>query len=105
MDDYSKKIEKILVSGDSMSPLYSDGDILIVDIYAYNEKYPSVDDIIVFKHPYIMDFLMVKKIAEIRDDGRLFVIGVNPAYSTDSRSFGTISQEAVLGKVIGKEVI
>ncbi len=96
-------IQKILVSGDSMSPLYSNGDIILLDTQAYVEQHPVVGDIIVCKHPYIKDYLMIKQIADIQEDGRFFVLGINPDESTDSRSFGAILPSAVLGKVVGKE--
>ncbi len=99
---HSNRIEKIKVSGNSMLPLYSDGDILMLDILAYDKISPIVGDIIVCKHPYVKDMLLIKKVSRIDKDKRLFIVGINPDESTDSRSFGTISQRSVLGKIICK---
>ena len=40
----------------------------------------------------------VKRIERI-DDGKVFVIGDNLAYSTDSRHFGWLSKDQVMGRV------
>ncbi len=102
-DNSSANISKILVSGDSMSPLYHDGDILSVDTDAYKNSQPNIGDIIVFKHPFTKDTLLIKQIAEIKTNGNLYVLGTNAKESTDSRSFGAIPLKSVYGKVIQKE--
>ncbi len=102
MSNKVEQREKILVSGDSMSPLYSNGDILWMDSSAYENNNPEIGDIIVCNHPYVKDMLLVKKVSNINEDGRLFILGLNSSESTDSRSFGTIAMDAVLGKIIGK---
>ncbi len=90
---------KISISGDSMSPLFLDGDILNVDSSAYEDKEVLAGDVIVFNHPFIKDFIMIKKVKEIIDS-RYFVIGINESKSTDSRHFGTIKKESIIGKVV-----
>ncbi len=82
-----------------MSPLFCDGQLLQVDTQAYARQTPEVSDIILCEHPYRKDFLLIKKIEKIDEHGKFFVVGVNTSSSTDSRSFGSIHRDAILGKV------
>ncbi len=102
MDTNKDTIVQAKVSGDSMSPLYLDGDIIDVDTSAYTFQKPKINDDVLLEHPYQKDFYMLKRISEITPDGRFMVLGLNARQSTDSRSFGSIRQSAIIGKVIGK---
>ena len=68
----------------------------------WSRRPPRVGDVVLTKHPFQSDVLMVKRIASIDATGRLFVIGDNPDESSDSRSFGSLRTDAVIGKVVGK---
>lgn len=96
-----KKREKILLSGDSMSPLYSNGDVLWIDPFAYKKKLPKVGENVLCRHPYEKDRWLVKRIDAIDEKGCLFLMGINKNHSTDSRSFGMISSKLLAGKVVG----
>jgi nickel-type superoxide dismutase maturation protease len=89
------KRKAFLVAGDSMTPTLADGDKVLVDATGYI----AVGDVILAKHPYKSDVKIVKRVSEIADDGRLTLNGDNPATSTDSRTFGTVSLESIVGKV------
>ncbi len=86
-----------------MSPLYLDGDCVAVDSAAYSDKTPIVGDVVLCQHPFIKDYLMIKKIESIDQQGRFFVVGINKQTSTDSRSFGAIAGSLIFGKVVGKK--
>ncbi len=100
MNKESDNIIKAQVSGDSMSPLYLDGEIIEIDTAIYRELEPVIGDDVLFKHPYQKYTYILKRIAEITADNRYYVLGLNPKQSTDSRSFGSISRESIIGKVI-----
>ncbi len=102
MNSDNKNIIKAKVSGDSMLPLYFDGEIIEIDTTAYLHKLPQVDDDILFKHPYQKQTYLIKRIAEVTADGDYYVLGLNPSQSTDSRSFGAIKLKAIVGKLIKK---
>jgi signal peptidase I len=91
---------KILrVSGNSLFPKFSEGDFVIVcKIPFFFYKNANQGDIIVFKH---VDYgLMMKKVESFSPDGQqVWVVGTHPD-STDSRDFGFISMQSVIGKVI-----
>ena len=54
---------------------------------------PTVGDIVMISHDGLEK---IKRIAR-QEHGRIYVLGDNPAASTDSRSFGWIGEEQVLG--------
>lgn len=87
------------VSGDSLWPEFQNGDfVLTLKIpILYDSWRPG--DVVAFRHP--LYGLLIKKVDHRRlEDGRLFVTG-NVAHSLDSREFGAISPDTVIGKVIG----
>jgi signal peptidase I len=57
-----------------------------------------VGDTIVFRNPEVG--ILIKKVTAMQPGERPYVVsGVHP-YSVDSRQFGPIAQDAVIGKVI-----
>ncbi len=86
------------VSGDSLSPLYRDGDFVMVSNLPLHTRRLEPGDVVAFrKHPY---GVMLKRIDRYNlNDGTLFVIGYHPA-SIDSRRFGLLEAGQVLGKVV-----
>jgi len=81
------------VDGESMSPLIKSGD----RVFAKKEKEYRKGDIVVSKHPFKRNLVLIKQIDIISEAG-ISLRGMNPE-STDSRSLGKIPQNYVLGKV------
>jgi nickel-type superoxide dismutase maturation protease len=80
------------VQGESMSPTLKPGQYLISWNWFLNLK---VGDLVVLKK----ERLMVKRAQKLRAN-EVFVVGDNPAQSTDSRQFGWISKDQILGKIV-----
>jgi len=80
-----------------MSPTLEPGDWLLVDPDAYVETPPAVGDMVLLPDPRDPALLLVKRVAEVRDDD-LFVAGDSPGASTDSRAFGSVAVRAVEGR-------
>ncbi|MCM2388032.1 nickel-type superoxide dismutase maturation protease [Streptomyces albipurpureus] len=85
------------VFGPSMYPTLRPGDQLLVHYGA--QVRPG--DIAVLRHPLQQDLLIVKRIAERRDGG-WWVLGDNPGADGDSRVFGAVPPELLLGRVRGR---
>lgn len=86
-------ISRFTVSGNSMSPSLKEGqDILSVNWFVN----PKVGDIVVIKYD---GKEMVKRVEKI-ENGQIFVEGDNKQESTDSRDFGSVSKDKIIGKVI-----
>ncbi|MEX0173358.1 nickel-type superoxide dismutase maturation protease [Streptomyces sp. LMG1-1-1.1] len=82
------------VTGVSMVPALLHGDRLFVH-YGGRLKPGCVA---VLRHPLQQDLLIVKRLSERRDGG-WWVLGDNPAAEGDSRVFGAVPPELVLGRV------
>ncbi|WP_149829345.1 nickel-type superoxide dismutase maturation protease [Streptomyces tailanensis] len=82
------------VTGPSMVPTLHHGDRLLVH---YGARL-RVGDVVVLRHPFQQDLLVVKRIAERRDGG-WWVLGDNAYAGGDSTDYGVVPDELVLGKV------
>jgi phage repressor protein C with HTH and peptisase S24 domain len=86
------RYQMAVVSGLSMIPTLAPGERLLVRL----DGPIVIGDIVVFKRDSQFD---VKRVLRIESDG-VFVQGDNDLVSTDSRSYGLIPFEDVLGTVI-----
>jgi nickel-type superoxide dismutase maturation protease len=87
-------IKFIKVTGQSLSPEYQEGDFVMIVTVPFFLFKPG--NTIVFQHPVYG--MMIKKILRGDPQG-LFVIGTHPN-SVDSRQFGLIERQSVLGVVV-----
>lgn len=85
----------VVVAGDSMLPTYRSGDWLLVR----RTKRVAVGDVIVAPDPRDGRRLLVKRITHAAPGGWV-IEGDHPDRSTDSRAFGPISCDAVIGSVL-----
>jgi len=89
---------KYQISGNSMTPALKNGQTIIVNRLSYLFNDPKKEDIIALKDPRDGKIL-IKRITKIA--GReIFVQGDNKKASTDSRVFGMIDHNDIIGKVI-----
>jgi signal peptidase I len=84
------------VQGDSMFPTLKDGDKVMI----IRTRSIVPGDVVLADHPYKSSVKMLKRVTEINDEGRYLVAGDNPAESTDSRAFGSLSIECIQGKAV-----
>ena len=96
-------MREIIVHGSSMWPTFRDGERLLM---APLEGTPlegalRVGQVVVAEHPFKRGVLMVKRIARVEADGRLFLEGDNPdpLASEDSHNFGSVGASALLGVI------
>jgi len=87
----------IKVSGESLTPEFQPGDFVLVSKIPFLFVPPSPGDVIAFRQPGYG--LLIKRIQNLEPDGGVNVIGNHPE-SIDSRVFGIVRREAILGKVI-----
>ncbi|MBQ0828255.1 nickel-type superoxide dismutase maturation protease [Streptomyces tagetis] len=82
------------VSGPSMVPTLHHGDLLVVHWGAR----VRAGDVVVLRHPFQQDLLVVKRAVERRGTG-WWVLGDNPFAGGDSTDYGVVPGELVLGRV------
>jgi len=90
-------VRRVAVQGDSMRPALEPGDRLLV----LRLLRPRPGDVVAVVDPRDGERVMVKRVAAVDpDDGRVTVLGDNPAASTDSRMFGPVRSDHVLGRAV-----
>jgi nickel-type superoxide dismutase maturation protease len=82
-----------------MAPLLQAGDEVLVDLRAYRRQPPRRGDIVLVQHPYQPALRLVKRVMAIVEGEHYQLQGDNPPESTDSRSFGAVSAQHILGRV------
>jgi signal peptidase I len=92
--------------GDSMSPNYNDGDWLLFRVLPAKSKANQLVGKVVLiqrQSEFGTDFLQVKRVTQVSDRNNIteiWVEGDNKGESTDSRSWGPLNSDEVIGKLI-----
>jgi nickel-type superoxide dismutase maturation protease len=86
---------KVRVEGNSMFPTLADGEVVVVQ--------PSCSiidgDVVLAEHPFKK--LRIIKRASV-SGSKVTLIGDNPAESSDSRMFGDVGMDSIVGKVVAR---
>ena len=82
----------------SMEPFLMDGDFALVRM---NPKRVREGDVVVLEDPRNSKKI-IKRVERIREGGDCYVVGDNRQMSTDSRSFGPVPMEQIVGKLVFK---
>lgn len=104
-------VSRYVVDGPSMVPTFLPGERVVVLRAPFLLRPPKRGDLIAFRHPLEPDRPLIKRVIAgpnetITVEGRQyqlgpdewFVLGDNPAASTDSRRFGPIQRELIIGR-------
>ena len=91
--------QHLRVVGDSMEKILSDGDLIIYKKINPKNLDLKIGNIVVANHPEIKNKLIIKRIHGIHKN-RFDLRGDNLLLSTDSRSWGLIKLESIVGKVV-----
>lgn len=86
------------VEGESMAPTFREGDLVVVNPFAYQWRPPCPGEVVVTRHPYRKGAYLLKRVAAY-SNGRLALRGDNAEASTDSRSFGWVGSGRLMGRV------
>lgn len=91
-------IYKYKISGNSMAPTLSSGEIILVNRLAYLFTNPKSSDVVAVRDPRD-NKILIKRITK-KERTKYFVQGDNKLASTDSRVFGWIEKRDIIGQVI-----
>ena len=100
-----RKRQRFQINGSSMQPTIIHGEKVLVHPVAYQAKHPEIGDVVLVQHPFERGRRMVKRVTQIiesQNEIRFHVEGDNKSESTDSRSFGTLSRNRILGQVTSR---
>ena len=81
-----------VIHGHSMIPSYAPGEVVLVK---YGAQF-TVGDVVLIEFTHRTDIKRVKEIS----GSRVFVQGDHEAVSIDSRNYGPIKNDLIIGKVI-----
>ncbi|SIQ05892.1 nickel-type superoxide dismutase maturation protease [Alkalispirochaeta americana] len=95
----------LIVSGNSMYPFARSGQIVLVNRYVYRFSAPDAGDVVAFRTPDSGELAM-KRVSAVAPGPRYHLVGDNHRDSLDSRHFGWISRDAIIGRVesLGRRV-
>jgi signal peptidase I len=91
-------IARFRVDDRSMEPTLSPGDYVLVNRLSYKLHEPAKGDLVVVHDPQAPARFLVKRIADLSVSGA-YVVGDNEAMSRDSRVFGPIPRDRIVGRV------
>ena len=92
-------IIKFKVKEKSMEPAIKEGSILFISRYHYLFRKPKVGEIIILRDPTNVKRFIIKRVEETKGN-KVFVVGDNRSESIDSRQFGWIEINNIIGKVL-----
>lgn len=91
-------IARFRVDDRSMEPTLAPGDYVLVNRWAYRRHDPANGDLVIVRDPEVPARYLVKRIADMSVSGA-YVVGDNSALSRDSRAFGPVPRELIVGRV------
>jgi signal peptidase I len=101
----------MIADGTSMEPVIQPGAVLVVNRLAYGFRLPwaksyslrwsmpRIGDVVVFYAPEGQT--VVKRCAGLAGTGEFIALGDNSLQSYDSRSYGPVGADNIIGKVLG----
>ncbi|MGG6242633.1 nickel-type superoxide dismutase maturation protease [Nodosilinea sp. AN01ver1] len=94
-----RRRRRFRIVGESMQPLLVAGTEVLINPFAYRQSRPLPGDLVVAYHPYQPDLRLIKWVVYVEAEG-CFLKGLNAAASTDSREFGLVPWEKIVGQVV-----
>jgi len=89
-------LRRFVVEDTSMRPVLQPGDRLFV----FQWPRPRPGDLVVLQEPDRQRMFAVKRVARLEANGDVIVHGDNPNVSRDSREFGPVPRQLIVGRVI-----
>ncbi len=100
---------RFIVRGESMAPRFSSGEKILANRLSYALRKPRRGEVVVARDPRDESRELVKRIVAVPGDtiggvllrpNEYFLRGDNERQSTDSRTFGPVAKNHIIGKVI-----
>jgi nickel-type superoxide dismutase maturation protease len=92
-------LRRFRVEDESMRPALQPGDYVLVNRWAYRFRAPKRGDLVVVTDPEAAERFLVKRVSNTTGTNEIELTGDNRAASRDSRAFGPVPVERIVGKV------
>ena len=92
-------LRRFRVEDESMRPTLEPGDYVLVNRWAYRFRTPAPGDLVVTVDPEVPTRFLVKRVTEASRPHEVRLLGDNEAMSRDSRTFGPVDLDRIVGKV------
>ena len=92
-------LRRFRIEDESMRPTLEPGDYVLVNRWAYRVRPPRRGDLVVVRDPELSDRFLVKRVSETQASTQIPLEGDNAAVSRDSRAFGAVPLDRIVGKV------
>jgi len=86
------------VHGDSLIPDYQEGDFVLVSKIPFLFASPRPGQVIAFHMPPYGT--LIKRVEQVLEGGQSFFVAGTHPFSVDSRQFGPVRRQALLGRVV-----
>ena len=83
-----------------MEPEMAPGDFVLVNRWSYALHGPVQGDVVVLRDPENLERFLVKRVASLATSGGYFVVGNDRESSRDSRTFGPVARDLIVGRVM-----
>jgi nickel-type superoxide dismutase maturation protease len=91
-----RRLDRLVVSGVSMTPTLYPGDQLLL----LRTRHARAGDLVVVRDPREPSREVVKRLVRVTAEGDLVVAGDNPEMSTDSRIYGPVPRDHLVGRAV-----
>jgi signal peptidase I len=96
-------VSRYVVEGPSMEPAFRPGDRVLVNRLAYRKRTPRAGEVVVLRDPERRGHVLLKRVATAPGPAHpapssVYVLGDNAAESRDSRAFGPVGRDQIIGK-------
>jgi nickel-type superoxide dismutase maturation protease len=81
-----------------MEPTLHPGQSVLLRPKRNQDHAPPTGDVVLIRHPREHHLVTVKRLAAVQGN-ELYVVGDNSAASTDSRSYGWVPMENLMGRI------
>lgn len=88
----------VKISDNSLLPEYQEGDYVLIAKIPFLLGSLRRGDVVVFRHP--LYGMMIKKVSRVAGDGKEIYVAGTHENSVDSRQFGAVRKDALIGKMV-----